>query len=740
MEELSITIDGKAIKTRSGLSILQAAESAGIYIPSICYHPDLPVDDSCKLCIVEIEGRDDFPLACSTPVAEGMKIKTDSPALRNQRRDALRKLLAKHPCGCLVCWRRERCKPYDICLRNVEVTRRCVLCARNGNCELQKVADYIGLEDKEFDYSYRNLPVYTDNPFFNRDYNLCIGCTRCVRMCKDVKGIGAIKMTGSGDDRIPGPSDDKSLKSSSCHLCCACVEVCPTGALMDKAAEWNPEVKRETITNPCSYACPAGVDAPLYVHLIAEGQYADALGVIREKVPFPATLGRVCIHPCETGCRRNELNKPIAIKFLKRFAAEKGGTQWREMSKKLPATGKKVAIVGSGPAGLTAGYYLAKLGHSVTIFEALPMAGGMMRVGIPRYRLPEDILNSEIDEILRAGIELKLNTRIESLDTLFEQGYNAVFVALGAHRGTNLRIEGENLPGVMDGATFLRKVSLGQKVELGSRVAVIGGGNVAIDSARTALRIGSTDITIVYRRTRAEMPASPEEVEAALEENIKILFLSSPVKISRVNNHLQLTCNKMELGEPDESGRRRPVVVKGGDFNLEFDAIIEAIGQVPDIPSQFGLKTTRNNTIEVDPQTLMTSKPGVFAGGDAVLGPASVIEAIQAGRCAASSIDKYLGGTGDISEKLAKRHQYTEKVPACTVDPGFQDRDQAVMPCLPVEKRCGSFVEVELGFDEKTAVAEAMRCLQCAYRKQIRKAPVPPVQSKKQCEEAEISV
>lgn len=737
MDEIKLTINEVSVTVNKGASILEASLSAGIYIPTLCYHPNLPSDGSCKLCVVEVEGQSDFLLACATPVSEGMVVHTDTPTLKIMQRDVLKRILAHHPCGCLICWRKDRCKPYDICLRNVAVTQRCILCPNNNNCELQRVVNYIGLGNEEFEYSYRDLPIYDDNPFFDRDYNLCISCGRCVRMCRDVRGIEAIKMVETRDGSIPAPSDDKSLKTSGCRYCCACVEVCPTGALMDRPAKWEPEIERESIISACSFACPAGVDAPLYVSLISEGEYAAALGIIREKVPFPGVLGRVCIHPCETGCRRNEVNKPVAIKSLKRFAADHGGDQWKQFSIQSEPTGKKVAVVGSGPAGLTAAYYLAKAGHGVTVFESLSKTGGMMRVGIPRYRLPDEVLDSEIEVIKNAGVDIKLNTRIESVDSLFAQGYNAVFLGLGAHNGTSMRIEGEDLPGVMDGAAFLRNVSLGQKVELGDKVLVVGGGNVAIDSARVALRLGAKDVTIVYRRTRAEMPASPEEVEAALEENIKTVFLANPVKISREGSLLKVTCNRMELGEPDASGRRRPVVVKGADFSMNFDSVIEAIGQVPDIPNQMRLKITKGGTIEVDAETMAADRPGVYAGGDVVLGPASVIEAIAQGRKAAGSIDKYLGGDGDINEILSLKREF---VPCVGKDTGFQEKDQPSMPCLPVEQRCRDFTEVELGFDEKTAVNEAKRCFQCAYRRQILSVPCPPEEARILSREAEASV
>jgi len=655
---ITLTIDGKQVRAKEGMSVLEAAREDGIYIPALCYHPSLPSDGSCGLCLVEIEGRQDFPLSCVTPVTEEMVVYTNTRQLRLLQRNILKHILAEHPCACLTCERRDRCQPFDICLRNVAVTERCVTCPKNGECELQKVVDYIGLEGEELSYSYRNLPVDRDTPLFDRDYNLCIGCGRCVRMCREVRGVGAITLAEHDGQHLVEPSDGKSLIGSGCKLCSACVEVCPTGALMDREAKWQPELDREAIIIPCKYACPAGVDVPRYVDLISQGRFAEALAVIREKVPFPGVLGRVCIHLCEDACRRGKLNEPIAIKALKRLAAEHDDGQWRQYSLVSPSTGKSVAIVGSGPAGLTAAYYLAKSGHSVTTFEELPQAGGMMRVGIPDYRLPKDILNAEVKEIEKVGVDIKVNTRIESIDSLFEQGYNAVFLAVGAHRGTRLGVEGEDSPGVVDGVSFLKSINLGEKVDLGDRVAVIGGGNAAIDSARTALRLGTKEVIIVYRRTRVEMPASPEEVVAALDEGVNIIFLAAPIKIGKENGRLRLTCNRMELGEPDASGRRRPVPIKGSEFSLDFDSIIAAIGQTPDIPNEFGLKAGRGNTLQVDSDTLATNRQGVYAGGDAVTGPASVIGAIAAGRKAAISIDRYLGGSGNIDETLVQRRQF----------------------------------------------------------------------------------
>ena len=735
-DKIKLTIDGISVEVERGATVLQAAQSAGIYIPTLCYHPSLQPYGGCRLCIVEIENMRGLPTACTTPATDYMKVTTSTPQLQELRRSFLQLILTEHPNACLTCQRRERCGPYDICLRHVSVTERCVSCPNNKQCELQYLVDYIGIEEITLPYKYRELPAdFTREPLIRRDYNLCVLCGRCVQMCADVRGIGAVGFANRGFDTVVGTAFDRPLQDSGCRFCGACVEVCPTGALMDTEAAFKPECEWEAVAVPCKHACPAGINVPLYVYLAGEGKFQESLAIVREKVPFPGVLGRVCIHPCEEACRRSALNDPISIKSLKRFVADRDYGFWKPRSRKLPPTGKKVAIVGSGPAGLTAGYYLAKAGHAVTVFEQFSKAGGMMRVGIPDYRLPPAVLDGEIDIIKEAGVDIKLNTKIESVDGLFDQGYEAVFLAPGAHRGQSLGVEGDTLPGVFDGASFLRDVNLGVKVNAGNKVAVIGGGNVAVDGARVALRLGAKDVRILYRRTRAEMPASPEEVEAALEEGIKIDFLTGHVKVSQKNGQLVLTCNRMELGEPDASGRRRPVPIKGSEFDVDYDIIIGAIGQAPEIPAGFKLKTARGNTIQCDSTTLATSRKGVWAGGDAVTGPDSVIRAIAAGRTAAISIDKYLGGSGIIDEELTTERRIGLCAGITAED--FVGLRRVRMPCLPPERVINNFTEVETGLLNDGAVAEGKRCFQCGFRNQITPAPRPPAASEKKAAESE---
>ncbi|MBA7670050.1 NADPH-Fe(3+) oxidoreductase subunit beta [subsurface metagenome] len=456
------------------------------------------------------------------------------------------------------------------------------------------------------------------------------------------------------------------------------------------------------------------MDAPRYIRFISQGKFAEALAVVREKIPFPAVCGYICAHPCEAKCRRGQLDEAIAIRVLKRFAFEHDTGLWREKSKIAPPSGKRVAVVGSGPAGLTAGYYLAKLGHSVTIFEALPEPGGMMRFGIPDYRLPKSILRAEIDEIENVGVEIKTNTRVDSVESLLEQGCHAVFLAIGAHQSIKMGVEGEDSPKIKECISLLREVSLGKEVRLGDRVAVIGGGNAAIDSARTARRLGAKEVTIVYRRTRAEMPASSEEIEGAVEEGVEFHFLAAPSGIISRNGKVKLECVHMKLGAVDASGRQRPEPIEGSEFTMDFDTVISAIGQRPEVPSSFDLPTGQGNTIQVNTDTLATGKEGIFAGGDAVTGPATVIEAIAEGRQAAISIDKYLGGGGDIDEVLAP----PEEGELSPLEEAEEEKQRPEIPTLPVDQRLGSFAGVELGLNEELAIEEAKRCLRCDLEEQ----------------------
>jgi NADH-quinone oxidoreductase subunit F len=473
------------------------------------------------------------------------------------------------------------------------------------------------------------------------------------------------------------------------------------------------------ISSPCQHVCPLEQDVPCYVGLIAQGKFDEAAKIVRRANPLPSVCGRVCTATCEAKCRAGEGDgDPISIRVLKRFLAD------YEREKGLDVTPKpkqsrpeQVAIVGSGPAGLTCAHYLALEGYRVTIFESLPVAGGMLAVCIPDYRLPKDVLNWEIENIKRLGVEIKTNTAVGKdiqLSELQEQ-YKAIFIATGAHKGLKMRIEGEDLPQVIDAVDFLRELHLGREPEIGQKVAVIGGGDAAIDAARVAKRLGK-DVKILYRRTRREMPAAKEEIEEAMKEGIEIQFLVVPVRVLSDNGQLkEIECIQMELGDMDKSGRRRPVPIEGSEFTMEIDTLMPAIGQRPDLSElRIGddLNISKYGTIEVDPETFSCGMDGVFAGGDVVSGPNTVTAAMAHGKIAAEMIHKYIQG-------LPVEQQYKVTRPAIRVeaveltDKEIEELQKPAVPLLSLDERSGNFKEVELGFTEQMAIAEAKRCLRC---------------------------
>jgi formate dehydrogenase beta subunit len=471
-----------------------------------------------------------------------------------------------------------------------------------------------------------------------------------------------------------------------------------------------------SLVPPCQSTCPLHMEIGEYIDLVAQGKIMEALQVIRTGNPFPSICAYVCTHPCEDACRRSQVDKPIAIRALKRFAVEFGGDRMIEVEAETTHS-EKVAVVGSGPAGLACAYYLRKLGYQVTIFEAHPELGGMLRVGIPQYRLPREVVDTEVQRLIHMGVEIKANTRVVSLDLLFELGYKAIFITIGAHQSLRMGIEGEEIPGVIDGATFLREVNLGLKPSLGERVAVVGGGNVAMDAARAAVRLGASKVSVLYRRSRAEMPASPDEIEQALEEGVETMFLVAPTKMKRENGRLIVTCVRMELGEPDTGGRRRPVPIEDSEFNMEFDTLITAIGQAPQISEDFRLRIGKGSTIQIDPVTLTTNRTGVFAGGDAVTGPATVTQALASGRQAAFRIDDYLQHTYPLVNKEAEKSLLGELSPR-TVEM-IRKIERVEPPSLALEARAKDFSIVELVYGWEEAINEARRCLRCGMGAEI---------------------
>lgn len=581
---LTVTIDGKEVKAATGQTILEAAGSAGIKIPTLCYDQRIEPIGSCRMCVVEVEGEDDLLASCATPVAEGMVVRTATAELEAVRKLILELIFSDHDAYCLP---------------------------------------------------------------------------------------------------------------------------------------------------PCQNECPAHLDIPGYVKAVEEGDPAKCIRIIKDRLPFPRVLGRVCPRPCEDVCRRGDNDEPVAICDIKRFAGDEARKEDTLPFPKGQPTGKKVAVIGAGPAGLTNAYYLALKGHAVTVFEALPEPGGMLRYGIPPYRLPPEVLDEELEELWSLGVELKTSVTagedftIEGL--LEREGYNAVFLGIGAHDSSPLNIEGEDLNGVISVVDFLRCVALGKPADMGKHVAVIGGGFSAMDAARASLRLGAEEVTVIYRRTRKEMPAHEHEIKSAMEEGIKLLELAAPVRILGKGGHVNgLVCRKMELGEPDESGRRRPEPVEGSEFTLDIDMIVPAIGQLPllqyrddDTGQEYRLLPEGSaikvhdywHSIEADPVTMQTDHPKVFAAGDGVTGAATVIKAVGGARRAALAMHDYLMGC-DMEETKRRLVEGEPVFLDIKQEPKVQDGRQK-MPTLNPEERGGDFCEVETGFAGETARLESSRCLQC---------------------------
>ncbi len=569
MEEqlVSLTIDGVAVKVPAGSTILEAAEAAGIEIPSLCFRQELGPYGACGVCVVEVEKCPKMLRACASKVSEGMVVHTRSEKALKVRKLALDLLMGDH----------------------------------DGDCQ-----------------------------------------------------------------------------------------------------------------GPCKLNCPAHTDCQRYVKEIAEGRYADAVATVMETFPIPASIGRVCPHPCEGACRRRLVEAPISIAQLKYFAADQVRAAGNAHPVKVaPPTGKKVGIVGGGPAGLTAAFKLAQRGHDVTVYDQMPEMGGMLRYGIPAYRLPKDVLKAETDAIAALGVTFVNGFKI-GRDAEFSKlrtWFDAVLVANGAWRSTSMRVKGEDLEGVWGGIDFLRDVATGGCPAIGERVAIVGGGNTAMDACRTAVRLGARDVYVVYRRTRAEMPAEDIEIAEAEEEGVSFRFLRAPDEILGVDGHVAgMRLQVMELGEPDERGRRKPVPVPGQFEEIPLDSVIAAIGQRNDPEGFSDLPQTPKGTIAADEATFATSIPGVFACGDTVnKGAGIAIGAIGQANEAALAINAYLYGVEyrPVKPIVSERH-VTEK--------DYEDRPRiarAAMPQRPPEVRRNDFDEVNLGLPPETAQAEAKRCLEC---------------------------
>ncbi|MFZ5643959.1 MAG: NAD(P)-binding protein [Bacillota bacterium] len=571
--------------------------------------------------------------------------------------------------------------------------------------------------------------------------NDCAMCTLSPKLVECGRHLNVETLTSTQIENVAGEAgnftvtvkqEPRYIDLDKCKGCGECSQACP----VELKSEFNQGLgTRKAVhkpyaqaypnayavdkrgVSPCRAACPAGVNAQGYIQLIKLGKLKEAWETIYNDLPFPAACGRVCTHPCQTQCHRSKVDEPVNIMNLKRVAADYAYSNLEELPLPTlePQKNEKVAVIGAGPAGLSCAYQLAKKGYQVTVFEALPVAGGMLRVGIPEYRLPKKWVQLEVDLLTKMGVQIKYNTRLGkdvTTDGLLAEGFKAVFVGIGAHKGTTLNVPGENLNGVSHGLTFLRQIALGENVKLGKRVAVIGGGNTAMDCARTAVRLGAEKVMIVYRRTEGEITALPEEIHEAKEEGIEFMMLTSPKAFHGSDSVTKMECLKNDLGEPDSSGRRRPVTVQGSEFTIDVDNVILAVGQKPDMDGMT-LNQTRWGTIEADEDTLATGIPGVFAGGDAVTGPLTVIAAVAQGKTAAESIDRFINGQdlrADREFKIPEDKIAPHRFKAGEVEPLAGE----AIDLVDASERKKNFGEVAYAYTIEQAQKEAERCLNCS--------------------------
>lgn len=676
MKKVRLKVDGYNIEAIEGQNLLQAALDAGIYIPHLCYHPDLTPHGGCKLCAVKIEGAG-IVQSCETIAEDGMVVHTKTEEVNKLRMLSLELMLASHP-------------------------KDCTSCDKYLNCELQALMQYMGVSHSRLrDIEKENIRVFASDNLIKREMQRCIQCMRCVRACDEYRGVKVLSVNKKNGETYIGSVGDKLMIDTDCRFCGACVEVCPTGAIQDVKGVFSKDSPRSTALVPCKNDCPAHTDIPEYVRLAKEGKYSEAVSVIREKLTFPHSLGYICTHACESGCKRTHLNEPISIREIKRFAVENDKTEkWKTKVKRGKSNGKKVAVIGGGPSGMTAAYYLAKKGYEVDVYERQSHAGGMLSYGIPKYRLPQDIVNNEIDILTAEGIKLHLNTNINSLDELRDKEYDAKLIAIGACNGKRPPMYNKPWANALNAVEFSRMVNEGTDVELGNAVTVYGGGNVGFDCARTAKMNGVKTVRVICLESREAMLADKEEITSALSEGIEILNSKSVVSIEDFENNIKSLTVVNVKGFSFSSKGLELDIEDGSETVFNTDTLIFATGQQPGLTGEFGIELVKGTFAKVN-EKMQTSLDEVFACGDVSYGTKSVVQAIASGREAAINIDLYLGGDGDISETLYERQKKNSYI--------------------GVKSNFAKLKRIEILNNTCEATDEAGRCLQCDLRLDINK-------------------
>jgi NADPH-dependent glutamate synthase beta subunit-like oxidoreductase/Pyruvate/2-oxoacid:ferredoxin oxidoreductase delta subunit/ferredoxin len=678
LEEITFYVDGHEVTAKQGETILEASLAAGIYIPHICYHENLNPAGSCRLCMVEIEGLDGIYAACTTRPKEGMQVVVHGEKADKVRNLSMALLFSVHP-------------------------EECVTCPKYLKCQLQALSQYLNAPHDGIRRRTNSIAADNRNPLMLHEMFRCILCGRCVRVCNDVRGVGALKFE-KVDGNLRVVIDGKTMEEAGCQFCGACVEVCPTGSIRDQPGVFNFEKPREESLVPCKSRCPAGVDVPRYIRFARQGNYSAASAVVRERAVFAEMLGYVCTHFCELACKRRFLNEAVGICRIKQYACANADGEWKKRGFKKQRTNKKAAIIGAGPAGMTAAYYLQKCGHGVVVFEKEEAVGGTARYGIPEYRLPRHIIEREADVIRELGVIIKTGTAINSTEELLREGFDAVLVAIGTGQGVKLPIDGGNARGVLINTEFLIMAAKHQEIPIGRKVVVLGGGNVACDCAGMSLKLGAKEVYMACLESRETIPASAEELEEVEREGVIVHTGVTFDRILTVDGKVSgVVFSKVKSFTFDENRRAIIEKEKDSEYILAADTVIFAVGQRPIIPAGFDIRAGKGSLIAVTGQ-YTTEKAGVFAAGDAVTGTSSVVQAIAEARKAAACIDRFFGGNGIVDEVLAPAQEASDCI-------GKRDN-------IAVLERQTFCLQTEC-LTEKTVHCETERCLQCDLRLRI---------------------